>query len=157
MKVEEAPEAFEESVMEEKPLESHEIESAIEEGELITKQAKVELEEELDISFDIAEKPTVLTKPTELASAEVVEHKEVVPSEEVSMELTVESAEVTETKVEEKVTVSGTKMEVAPVKPEVTEMEHVDEEEAPIGKGGLYELMMILEMFCLTWFVLGCN
>ncbi len=88
---------------------------------------------EYDLKFNLTEKPVVEAKPTKLAAAEVVEHAEVPTTEEVELESAVESAEVTETKVEEKVKVSGIKMEVAPAKPEVGELEAV-EDEAQLGK-----------------------
>ncbi len=82
-------------------------------------------------------------------SPEIVQplKSEVTAEEEVATDVvsevsSVEAAEATEGKEAEetkKVTVSGTKMEVAPMKPEVTEVEQVKEEvkeEAPKGKAG---------------------
>ncbi len=131
--VEAAPASFEEEVKEAKPLESQEVETAFEEGKYIT-CSKAETGHNLIANSDFAEKPTVATKPVALAAAEVIEHAEAPSAEEVTVESAVETAEVTESHVvEEKVTVSGTKMEVAPAKPEVGALEAV-KDEAPLGK-----------------------
>ncbi len=135
VKVEEAPKPFEEDVQEERPLEGQEVEKVLEEGEYIVPFTFVAAKHSLISESDFTEKPTVVAKPTKMAAAEVVEHAEVPTSEEVELESAVESAEVTETKVEEKVKVSGTKMEVAPAKTEVGELEVV-KDEAPLGKKG---------------------
>ncbi len=131
--VEEAPASFEEEVKEAKPLESQEVETAFEEGKCIT-CSKAETGHNLIANSNFTEKPTVAPKPVALAAAEVIAHAEAPSAEEVTVESAMETAEVTVSHVaEEKVTVSETKMEVAPAKPEVGALEAV-KDEVPLGK-----------------------
>ncbi len=90
--------------------------------------------------FSLEPTPEVVQPKVKPLEAEV-EAEEEVAIDVVSVVSSVEAAEATEGKEEEakKVIVSGTKMEVAPMKPEATEIEHAEvevREEAPEGKLG---------------------
>ncbi len=86
--------------------------------------------------------PEIVQPEVQLLKSEVTLEEEVA-TDVISEVSSLEAAEATEGKEAEetkKVTVSGTKMEVAPMKPEVTEVEQVKEEvkeEAPKGKTGI--------------------
>ncbi len=127
----------------------------VEKPEVAPKPKKEELVEKAETEFEF--KVGVKGRPGEkLKSAAEVEAEEIT-TDVVSEVSSVEATEVAEGKeigeAPKKAKVSGTKMEVAPVKPEVTEIEHVKEkEEAPKGNG----VVIGPRMGWLVW-VNGCR